>query len=360
MRYLRRLALGSIAALLVLICATAASAQTVAVIKAPAGSTVEVVFNSTKVGSAIADARGGATIDTNKLSEANQQLSVRLAVDLCQNAVRVQMIDAGVMTPPEGGCTRREIAGLYVMRRITTFVIDVGEKSPTVWVAQGPAPKPWLDPNAPVGSEARGYGVLPKGLVLGGGGGLTHFSNAVSASCGNVTDCSRTTGQWGLNAAATVWLTTWLGAEVGMLNPLDLKVSGSGTGYRFQTTLETRMLTIVGKVAASGGPARVYGFAGLNYHWITSNTAETIDPSTITVNGTTVPVPGGTQNYGVSAPGWGWHFGGGLELWIKKRFAIFGEGGWIPLKENNEFGGEAKIDDRVIYIIGGVRIHVLP
>lgn len=360
MRYSRTLALTSLLALLSVFSASVAGAQTVAVTRAAAGSSVEVVFDGTKLGSAIADTRGVAIVDTNKVSESSQQLSVRLAVDLCKDLVRVQMIDAGVMAPPESGCTRRDVTGLYVMKHVTSFVIDVAQPSPSVWVAQGPAPKPWLDPNAPVGAKAPGYGVLPKGLVLGGGFGLARFANAESDACGNVTDCKRTTGQWGFNVAATFWLTPWLGAEFGMLNPLDQTISGSGTGYSFSTTLETRTINIVGKVGATAGPARLYGFAGTDYHWIISNTSETIDDKTVTVGDTTVTLPGGTQNFGFSAPGWGWLFGGGAEIWVKRRIAIFGELGWMPLKEKTEFGGEAQINDRVIYLVGGLRVHVAP
>jgi hypothetical protein len=354
------LVLASLAALLHVFTAGVADAQTVAVTRAAAGSAVEIVFNGTKVGSAVADASGVASVDINKLSDAGKELSVRLALDLCKDLVRVQMIDAGVMTPPEAGCTRKDISGLYVTRRVTSFVIDVSQPAPAVWVAQGPAPGPWLNPNAPAGGEGRGYGVLPKGLVLGGGAGLAMFKNAVTDSCGNVTGCARDSGKWGLTAAAAVWLTPWLAAEVGIVNPLNVKVTGSGTGFHFTRTLETHVLSIVGKVGATAGPARIYGFAGPNYHWIQSNTSETIDESTIAVGDTTVTIPGGTQNFGFSAPGWGWLFGGGVEIWAKRRFAIYGEGGWIPLKENNEFGGEAKINDRMIYLVGGIRIHVLP
>ncbi len=360
MSYSRPLALAALAALFHLLTAGIATAQTVSVTRAAKGSSVEVIYNAAKAGSAIADANGVATIDINKLSEPTQQVSVRFAVDMCKDLVRVHMIDAGTMEPPEAGCTRKDVTGLFVMRRVTNFVIDVAQATPTVWVAQGPAPKFWLDPNAPVGGEARGFGVLPRGLVLGGGAGLARYANAEANACGNVTDCTRTTGRWGLNAAATFWITHWLGAEIGILNPLDIKFSGSGTNYNFNTTLETRMLTLVGKVGATAGKARLYGFAGMDYHWIVSNTVETIDQSTITAGGTTITVPGGTQSFGLQADGWGWLFGGGAEIWAKRRFAIFGEVAWIPLKENNQFGGEAKIDDRVMSLIGGVRIHVLP
>ena len=134
------------------------------------------------------------------------------------------------------------------------------------------------------------------------------------------------------------------------LKPRDLAQSGSGTAgdgatYQFQNTLQTQLVTFTGNIGVPVGPVRIYGQAGGDYHVATSTTNETISSS-------------GTQTLTLKTAGWGLVFGGGAEVWMRRWFAAYVEGGYAQVKGNAVGGGQGTMDDHVIYGLLGARVHI--
>ena len=338
-----------------------AAAQTVVVTQTSAGSNVELDLNGARIGSATADREGIASLDVNLPAHGGRTATdVRIAVEVCTGLIRIQLVEAGLPTPaPSADCTHTDIAGLYVMQRVTTFVVDMSQSTPTAWLTQGPAPKTWLHPEQASGEE-REWGPLPKGLFISAGGSLALFGDAVNTWCGDASSCSGRANRPALNAAVSFWFMPNIGIEAAYLKPANVTVAGSGNRSTFNTTLQTNLVAIVGKVGFPAGPVRIYALGGATYHWTNSTTTETMSDFTVTsADGTTTTtVTGGTQSFGITAPAWDWLAGGGLEFWIKGPFALYAEGGYAPIKGANKAGGEPRIDDRIIYGVAGVRLHV--
>src|SRR5712691_3993558 len=115
------------AALTVTVGIEVADAQTVVVTNASPQSKFELVFNADTVGSASVGTGGTATIAADSLAKTGKkETSARVYVDACANLVRVLFVEAGLPPALAGACNRKEIAGLFVVRPVTTFVIDVG------------------------------------------------------------------------------------------------------------------------------------------------------------------------------------------------------------------------------------------
>ena len=87
-------------------------------------------------------------------------------------------------------------------------------------------------------------------------------------------------------------------------------------------------------------------------------TTQTQDPRTVTVDEVVQTIPGGTQTFELKTDGWGWLFGGGLEVWVSPSFAIYGEFDYGALKGSDVSGGEARIDDRLTSALLGLRVHI--
>src|SRR5512142_973909 len=107
-----------------------ATAQTVIVKNAPSGLAIQLVLNSATVGTARADTSGNATIAA-KLP-ATIDTDVHIFVDLCGTSRRILFIERGLQ--PQGaapGCDRREIVGWFLLRPITSMLVDAGT-NPTV------------------------------------------------------------------------------------------------------------------------------------------------------------------------------------------------------------------------------------
>ena len=123
-----------------------------------------------------------------------------------------------------------------------------------------------------------------------------------------------------------------------------MTANGSGEGHNFDSSLDAKMLTIVGKVGVPIGPVKLYGLGGLNYHEALSGTTQTID--------------GASQTFEYQTQGWGTLFGGGLDAWIASRIALYFEGGFAKVQGRPIAGGELEIDDTMKYIVVGVRVRV--
>jgi len=109
----------TVGAFAVTICASTAAAQTVIVRNAPPSAKVEVQVNTGAVASAAADADGNVGVAVDFGSRADE-IDVGFFVDVCTDAVRIQLMSPGVQpAPAAAGCTRNEVWGVFVMRRMT-------------------------------------------------------------------------------------------------------------------------------------------------------------------------------------------------------------------------------------------------
>jgi hypothetical protein len=344
--------LAGAAALNVLAGIGVAAAQTVLVRSAPAGSTVELVYNTAAVGKATADAGGDATIPLNLQEQAGKpQIDARVFVEVCADMRRVIVAERGQPVPPLGsGCDRREVSGLFVVRRATTLVVNVGGATPTLLLIQGR-----YDPREPA---PRAWSPAATGLVFSAGVGLSNIPDAALQACGDVQDCD---GQsWGATytVGAAFWPMRFFGAEVAYFRPGDVTAEGTGTNFRFNNFLEPHVLTVAGLVGGPAGRARIYGRAGMNYQRSTFGTTQTTDDVTVTVDGVPQTFPGGTQTFELRTSGWSWLFGGGMEVWLKPSLAVYVDGGLGGLKGTNRDGGEGELDDKLRYIVIGAKFRI--
>jgi hypothetical protein len=254
--------------------------------------------------------------------------------------------------PPEGsGCRRTQIPGIFLVRRISTIVVNVGGDNPTVLLRQGR-----FTPRAP-GTE-RTWAPLPTGFVISGGGNISAFRDPVELACGNVSDCSGDASVLGFTVGASYWLSPFIAAEFTYLRPSEVKAEGQGDNFRFDGFLNAHILTLAGKVGFPAGLARIYGKVGASYHRASFGTTQINDPVTTTIDGVTTTVEGGTTTFVAKTAGWGWTFGGGSEFWLKRKFGLFGEGGYIGVSGKGEDDIDAVLEDRVLYILVGAQIKI--
>jgi len=324
-----------------------ASAQRVMLRHAPPGSPVQIFLNAEKVADGTVGEDGDVTIEfTLPPKDGKAEIDANVFVDVCAKLRRVVIVDrTRAAAPVAEGCDRREVSGLFWVRRVNTIVVDLASAAPSLLLINGnyKPPKPPAPGEEGGEGESRPHAPLPKGLVMFAGGGLTSLSDFVSLQCGSATPCSGDNRTVSYGFGATYWLTRNFGVEGSYLHPTTLKVSG-GDGYTFNTDLNADIWSIVGKAGIQGGPARFYGKGGVNYHEATSTTDETIALV--------------SQKFETQTKGWSWTWGGGVEIWIKKKVAIFGELDVAKIKGDATGGGEAKIDDRATTVLAGIRLHV--
>lgn len=329
--------LGLAAVLHVVFGTAAAIAQTVMVRKAPPGGTVELAVNATTVATAKADPGGDATLTMNLLEHAGKpEIDANVFVDVCaDNLRRVVIVERGQAAGPQpAGCDRRDSGALFLIRRVSTLVVNVGGTIPIIVLRQGPVR---LGP--PRIRRA------PRGLVVFGGGGFAQTRDLELMACGNVTECSADVSGLGYTAGATIWIARYLGAEVSYVRPPEGEASGSLTDVTFNSAFDAHVTTIVGKGGIPIGPVRLYGQGGTNYHRATFSTTQTTGDL--------------TQSLALRTSGWGWTFGGGIEVWASSWFGLYGEFGRAALKGNGRDDPDAAIDDRLTYFFGGVRIRIV-
>lgn len=338
--------LGMVAALNATLGAGAAAAQQVLMRNAPAGVPVELIVNAGTAVTGTANAEGEATLAfTVPEKDGKAEMDANVFVDVCDKMRRVLIVDQARPVPPAAaGCDRREVAGLYWVRRVNTIVVDVGAAKPTLLLINGPynPPKPDVDeqgepiPRAP----------LPKGFMMSGGGGLTSMSNTLALACGNA-PCTPKNSQLTYTFAVTYWVTRWLGVEGSFLKPRTFNASGGiPDSFTFDTGVDADIWTIVAKGGVPAGPMRLYIQGGMNYHQATATTTQTMTGQAL------------TQTFEFKTKGWNWVAGGGAEAWIKPKVAIYGELGFAKISGEATGGGEAMIDDRARFILGGVRVRL--
>lgn len=340
----------TLAAAVILILAGHASAQTVLVRNAPPDSTIDVALNTESAGSGKADARGIAIIpfDITKALQ-KTETDAQIYVDVCAETRRVIVAERAVVLPlPDSGCNRRDMGGIFVVRDVSTLVVDFGGATPTLLLRQGyvsPEPK-------------RVYGP-PSGLVLFGGGGLSMLANETSFACGPQTpECERDDTGIGFTGGAQFWIGPYIGAEGSFLRPDKGTATGSGASYTFDSTFDSEMYTVAGLVGAPVRTVRIYGKIGANYHRATSQTTQKNDDVIVTVDGVDQTIKGGNQTYWVKTAGWGWLFGGGLEVWMAPRFAIFGDVTRAALKGKALDDEEGLTEERATTFFAGVRLKI--
>jgi hypothetical protein len=340
------------AAISLTVCAGIARAQTVLVRNAPPESTIEVLLNATPVGSTKVGASGIAIV-AGKLSEdpTRTEIDAQIFVDVCGDVRRVLILERAVQPPvADSGCVRRDMGGLFLVKRISTLVIDFGGANATLLLRQGSVS---LDP-------PRQWPEAPTGLVLFGGGAFTTGSNARLISCGDVTPCGGSNSGFSYTAGATFWIAPFLGAEGAYIRPAEVTSSGSGEGYRFTGSFKADVITASGKIGIPVGPVRLFGKVGGAYHRATSSTTQIVDARTVTVDGVDQTIQGGTANYHLRTAGWAWVFGGGGEIWFSSAFAVYGEVGRVALKgpSREDENAEGVVDDRMTTLLFGIRLRI--
>ena len=341
----------ALAATLNAILAGTAGAQTVIVRSAPPGSTIDVVVNTETAGSETANEAGDARLVLNMFTTAGKtETDVYLFVDFCKDNRRVVIAErTGQTTPPAAGCDRRQILGVFLVKRITTLVVNAAGPNPTVLLRQGAVS---LTPK-------RVWQPAPAGLHVFGGAGLMQIRDAVALACGNVGNCSGDKSGVGYTGGVTYWFSRYLGAEFGFTKPAEITIQGSGDSFTFTGFMDPEIYALSGKVGFPARRFRLYGQVGANYHRSSQGTSETVQDVTVTNDdGTETVIPGGVQTFNLKASGWGWQFGGGTEFWLMPRLAVYGEVGWTWIIGDAEEEAIGKIDDRYTSIIGGIRLRL--
>jgi opacity protein-like surface antigen len=320
--------------------AATAAAQTVMVRHAPPGITVEVLLNDTVVATGTTNPEGDVSLEF-KMPEPGE-MDANVFVDVCEKSRRVSVVERNKRpAPPPAGCERREVSGVYWVRRVNTLVVDVAPAQPSMLLVKGSytPPKPTVEGEEPVTERRQ----APIGLSLFGGGGLSKFRDQFLIACGNATPCDGHDGGLGYSFGATFWLTRWLGAEGSYLKPRAVKAHGGDT-FAFDSNFDVDLFTVAAKVAIPAGPARIYGLVGTNFHQSTLTSTETIDNV--------------TQAFGQKTHGWGYLFGGGTEIWVTPKVALYGELSLAQVKGTAEDKGEGLIDDRLRFIGFGVKVRL--
>jgi hypothetical protein len=342
------------AAVNVMVGSGAATAQTVIVRNVPAGSTVELVLNTTNLGSATADANGDATLPLSLSANLKKtETDALLFVDVCDKVRRVFVVErASQPPPPDAGCERSEISGIFLVRQVTTLVIGTGSPNPTVLLIQGRY-------NLGPGGQGTFWTGPPTGVVLFGGGALTKFQDATTLACGEISSCSRDDSGLGYTAGLTYWISPYIGAEASYVRPAKAEASGNGQtsigqAFRFTSSLDTHVVNIVGKIGGPFGSVRLYGQVGATYHRAIFGTSQTFDE--LTVDGTPT-LEAGTQNFELETAGWGWVFGGGMEAWLTRWFGMYGEVNRATLKGSALDDEDGSLDEGLTSVMFGARIH---
>jgi hypothetical protein len=358
-RMIRSWPLGWVAAFFVSASLTPAlvAAQTLIVRQAPPGGVVEVAVGSDVAGSATADSLGDATVSLKTFPrQPAVEMSTQVFLDVCGTRRRVILVERSFQPPAvPDDCIRRAVAGFFVLRPVSTLVIEVGEVTPIVRIRQGPAPEAWLRHGPPPPPSL--FTAAP-GLELFGGANFVTFRDAVGRSCGTLQGCSGKDFTPAYAMGAAYWVSPYFGAHASYLRAGTVKVSGTGAGYVFDTDIDVEALTISGIAGAPIGRSRLYGFVGMNRHRAAYVTTETTEDAVVVENGVPRTILGGTEVFVLNTAGWGWQFGGGFDVWVRPMLAFFGEAGSGPIKGSNQDAPEGQTDDHITFLLVGARVRL--
>lgn len=315
----------------------AASAQTLVVRSAPPGEAVELVVNTEAVGNATVDPNGDAIIDW-ELPAA--EMDARIYVDVCPGAHRILLLDRNLLPRPQAeGCERRDVVGVFLLRRESTLVVTVGRQIPRVLLRQQPVTIAELD--APPTLRD-----VPTGLVLFGGIGGIGFREIFEVACGNAVPCDGDDSGLAYVGGAELWMTRWLSVEGSAIRtPRPSFEGGEGT-FIFEADFEPRLVvTVAGKIGVPLGPVRLYGKGGGIYHRAKLTTEQSM--------------AGETLSTAFETRGWGWLGGGGIEGWVGRSVGLYVEFTTSALKGEDPDGGEAMLEDRLNSLFVGLRLRIL-
>lgn len=351
----RRLRPLSLAAAINLVCVGGAAAQTVFVRNAAAGDTVEVFINDKQVATATVDSAGEARVPVEITSIVGKdEMDANLYVDACPKMTRVFIVGAGLQPAVEGACRRSPIAGLFWVRTVNTLVVNLAGQPPSVMLIVGK----YTPPAPGTEDQPHSWTPAPTGIVAFGGGLYGNFRDFSTLQCGNLVTCEPHDAGFAYHAGGAFWIKRFIAGEAAYVKLPSPTATGSGTGFRFDSSMDASLVTVAGLVGAQGGPMRFYGKVGAAFHRATSTITETIDDRTVTVDGEPVTIPGGTQTFESTTEGWGWLFGGGAEAWVNRYVALYGELSFAQLSGNPTSGGEGELDDRVMLVSFGLRVHI--
>jgi hypothetical protein len=346
------------AALVVTVGADLASAQTVTVTNVPPGMTVELALNADTIGNTKADTLGRATLPVNLQSHTGRtDTDLNFYIDVCDGLRRVVMVEPGRAMLPAGPCLRKQIAGLYVTRPVTSFVVDFTDTNPWVRLRQGPAPLAWLEKEIDLPRSVE-RAPSPKGLMVFAAGGVGSFSKTPSIFCGTVSDCSGTGTKLNYQGGGTIWLTRFAAFEASYVGHVTATNAGELTTSSFDSSLSTKVAIVSVKLGLPLKVVRPYIMAGGNYHWATFKTTQVMKAHTATVDDVETAIVGGTQAFQWKTEGKGWVWGAGLEVPVGKVLNLYAEGGYIQLRGRDTGNGEFKMEDSLTYAVAGFKIRL--
>ncbi|MGH9313941.1 MAG: hypothetical protein ACRD1S_12185 [Vicinamibacterales bacterium] len=351
---LRPLALA--AAVNLSVCVGGAAAQTVFVRNAASGHAVEVVINDARAATGTVDAAGEARLPVDlQATVGKPEMDANLYADSCAKAIRIFIVGAGRQpAPPEAGCARSLIPGLYWVRTENTLVVNMAGQPPNLMLIVGK----YTPPSPGTEDVPRSWPPAPTGIVAFGGGLFGQYRDYSTIQCGDVANCEADDGGMGYQAGGAFWIKRFVGGEATYVKLPSATANGGGTGFRFASSIDASLVTVAGLVGVQGGPMRFYGKIGSAFHRATSTTIQTIDDRTATVDDAPVTIEGGTQTFERTTEGWGWLFGGGAEAWLNRNVGLYGELNFAQLSGNPTSGGEGELDDRAMLIYFGVRVHI--
>jgi hypothetical protein len=313
------------------------SGQTLIVRGVPAGGAVELLVNGTQAAAGSADAEGDLILDWKLPVE---EMDARVLVDICPAVHRVQLVDRNVIQrPQEPGCERRDVVGVFWIRRASTLVVHVDRQIPRVLLRQRDVTIAQLD--APPRRRS-----VPTGLVAFGGVGLAGFRDAFAMACGTVTPCDGDSSGIGYVGGLEWWPVRALAIEGSVIRTPRPSFEGGQGLFVFTSRLEpTIVATVSGKLGVPVGPVRLYGKGGGIYHRAKLTTEQSVGGETLAM--------------AYETRGWGWQAGGGLEGWFTPVWGIYLEVNRAALKGTDPGGGEARMDERLNSVFLGVRLRVL-
>jgi hypothetical protein len=314
-----------------------ADGQTVVIRGIPAGSAAELVQGGTTV-SARADAGGDAVLQ-GSLS-APGETRVTIFADICDDVRRVVLVARDAAAPPQAeGCTRTAAPGLFVVRPASTIVVTMTSPVPAVLLRQGP-----FDFRRTHRSGVE----TPEGLVVFGAAGRSWLHKAQDDACGEVPECLGENSGFGYGGGIGYWFTPYAGLEAAYLKPKPTRFEGDLGSSLFRSTFEPRVLLFVAKLGVPAGRARVYAQGGATWHRARiSNIQDWLVETEI------------EDRFELSTSGWGWTYGGGIELWLAPAAGLYVEGTRSVLKgRGTETGGEGRLDERMTAFVAGLRISL--
>ena len=331
---LRRLALAG------MLSATAgvatAGAQTVVVRGLAPGAGAELLQEGAAPVAAVANAAGDAILKGALTDPAD--VRVNLYVDTCAAMRRVVIAGRDAVPPAlAAGCERTAMPGVFVIRSVSTIVVNVAGPLPTVLLRQGPydlrPQRDWAE-------------VIPTGLVIFGGGGFSRVHNARDLACGTLLTCPGDDTGPAFTGGATYWLTRHIGIEASYLKPAAATAEGEVFNATFTSAAEPHVVGFFAKIGAPAGRVRLYGQAGANFHRAQLRTIQTSSDGIV-------------DTFEMRVAGWGWAMAFGMEAWVAPKVAIYADIGRAALKGKGvETGGEGRIDDMVSHVVVGLRVSL--